>query len=92
MIFFLTAKTLDFLLTLAIYAILIRAILSWISPYPRLPIARFLHRLTDPLLRPIQMRLPPYSGIDFSPMIAILILFLLRHFLVGTLLDMARGM
>ena len=92
MIFFLIAKMLDLLLTLGIYAILIRAILSWISPYPRLPIAGFLHRLTDPILRPIQMRLPPYGGIDFSPMIAILILFLLRHFLVGTLLEMGRGM
>ena len=40
-------------------------------------IGEFLYRITDPVLRPIRNRLPRLSGIDISPMLAILVLQLL---------------
>jgi len=37
-----------------------------------------LYRLTEPMLRPIRNLLPNFGGIDFSPLIAILILLFLK--------------
>jgi len=66
-----------------IWIIIARAIISWVSPDPYNPIARFLYRVTEPVLRPVRDRLPTSQmGLDFSPMIVILVLYFLREFLV----------
>ncbi|TNF69576.1 MAG: YggT family protein [Gammaproteobacteria bacterium] len=64
-----------FLLVLNIFtfAILIRALLSWINPNPYNPVAILLFQLTEPMLRPLRKR-TVFSGMDFSPFIAIIIL------------------
>lgn len=54
------------------YAIFIQVILSWVNPHT--PIAPVLNSLTRPILRPIQKMIPPISGIDFSPFVAIILL------------------
>jgi len=70
------------LVNLYMWAIIIRALLSWVSPDPYNPIVRFLERLTEPVLRPIRKLLPPHRiGIDLSPLIAVLLI----QFLVQTL-------
>ncbi|MBU4310845.1 YggT family protein [bacterium] len=68
--------------------IVISAVISWVNPDPYNPIVQFLYRTTEPILRPIR-RLIPIRGvpIDFSPMIAIIILFFLRLFVIGSLMD-----
>lgn len=66
---------------LGMYLVLIiaAAILSWFAHNMRHPILPFLHDLTDPVLRPIRSILPTFSGIDLSPLLAILaIQFLIR--------------
>jgi YggT family protein len=61
------------LINLYMWAIIIRALLSWVSPDPYNPIVRFLERLTEPALRPIRKLLPPHRiGIDLSPLVAVL--------------------
>lgn len=70
------------------WMIIIRALLSWVSPDPYNPIVQFLHRATDPVLEPIRRRLPP-MGIDISPIIVILAIAFLRIFLVKTLYDIS---
>lgn len=70
------------LLNLYMWAIIIRALLSWVSPDPYNPIVRFLERLTEPVLRPLRRLLPPHRiGIDLSPLVAVLAI----QFLVQTL-------
>jgi len=70
------------LINLYMWAIIIRALLSWVSPDPHNPIVRFLERLTEPALKPIRALLPPHRiGIDLSPLIAVLLI----QFLVQTL-------
>jgi YggT family protein len=64
-----------FLLVLNIYtfAILIRALLSWINPNPYNPMAIILFQLTEPVLRPLRKRLS-FGAMDWSPFVAIIII------------------
>ena len=66
-------------------AILIRVIASWfgIGPYRRW--MRPLVALTSWIIEPIRRILPPFGPFDFSPMIAWLVLFVLRGFVLGLL-------
>jgi YggT family protein len=68
-----------------LFAILIRVILSWINPDPYNPAVDLLHRITDPILEPAQRLLPPISGIDLSPMLAMIGLVLLQMLLLPPL-------
>lgn len=61
--------------------ILVRALLSWVSPDPRNPIVRFLVAVTEPVLTPLRRLIPPQKlgGIDLSPLLAILILEFVKN-------------
>ena len=50
-----------------------------------------LEKITEPLYRPIRRVLPDFGGIDFSPMVVIIILMVLQKLLDGVYLDVARG-
>ena len=54
--------------------ILAHVILSWLSPNKFTPATRFIGELIAPVLKPIQQRLPHFAGLDFSPMIALVII------------------
>ena len=70
-----------------IYIIIARALISWVSPDPYNPVVRFLYRATEPVLRPVRERLPTSQmGIDFSPMIVILALYVVKEYLIGNLI------
>ena len=87
------AALLNFIIILYIWIIIARAILSWIMPYPYHPLVRLIYRLTEPILRPIRRRLPViYGGIDLSPLIVLLALFILRSLLVDSLFSLARSL
>lgn len=69
--------------------IVARAVLSWFRP-PRFnrtfyEIERFVHRFTEPILRPLRSFLPAAGGMDWSPFIAILILSVLERIIIGGL-------
>ena len=71
---------------IAIFAIIIRAILSWLIGVSALqPIARFFNKITDPLIEPIRRRLPSAGGMDFSPLVAILLIWLVETALLVVL-------
>ena len=55
-----------------IAAMILQAVLSWVNPYS--PFAAPAHQLTRPLLDPIRRIVPLISGIDLSPLVAILLL------------------
>ncbi len=84
------AEITNIILTILYWAIIIRALLTWVSPDPWNPIVQFLTRVTEPILAPIRNAFPFLSaGIDFSPLIAILGIYFLRLFLVQSLLEFA---
>ena len=62
--------------TLQLYtvAIIVYALLSLVAPGTYSPAAGFLSSLCEPLLRPVRRMLPPIGGLDFSPLVVILVL------------------
>ena len=88
-----TARILDIGLRLYMWIIIARAIISWVNPDPYNPIVRFLYSVTEPVLYNIRRRVPVYfGGIDFSPIIVILVLIFLQTFLVQSLIQLAGRM
>jgi len=75
-------RLLDTLIDLYILAVIVRVVLSWINFDPHNPFVKFLIRITEPVLRKIRQAVPSISGIDFSPMILILGLHILRNLLL----------
>ena len=66
-------------------ALIIQVILSWINPGGYNPAASLIYALTEPLLRPARRILPTASGLDFSPMLVIIGLILLKMLLLPPL-------
>ncbi|HWF57092.1 MAG TPA: YggT family protein [Candidatus Dormibacteraeota bacterium] len=62
-----------------------RVMLSWLPISPWNPIARWLRRIVDPILRPFRRVLPSFGGIDFSPLLCLAVLYVLQS-VVNTLL------
>jgi YggT family protein len=58
--------------------VLAAVIMSWVRVDPRHPLARIVHRLTEPVLAPIRKALPLMGGLDFSPMVLLIALRVLR--------------
>jgi YggT family protein len=59
--------------------LIIEVVFSWINPHA--PLAPFVHALNDPLLRPIRRVVPPVGGIDFSVLIALILLQIVKYLL-----------
>lgn len=86
------AGLLDTVLTLYVWIIVGRAVISWVNADPYNPIVRMLCNLTDPVLDRLRQALPmSFGGIDMSPIVAIFIVWFLRAFLVTSLYDLARA-
>lgn len=86
------ANLVNLVLEAYFWIIIAGAVLSWVNPDPSNPIVRFLHRVTEPVLRPVRRRLPTGMGLDFSPMVVLLAIYFLKWFLVGSLRDLALSL
>ena len=68
------------------WIIIIRALLSWVNPDPYNPIVQFLNSITEPVLYRVRQLIPMSGmGIDFSPIIVILVIIFLQAFLVNSI-------
>jgi len=85
------ARILDVGFSILYWLILIRALISWVSPDPHNFIVQFLYKATEPILYPIRKILPLSLkfGIDISLIIAFLAIMFLKSFLVRSLIDLA---
>jgi YggT family protein len=89
----------DFLLQVLMWVIVIQAILSWLVAFNVINthndfVRSFLHaldRLTAPLYRPIRRILPDFGGLDFSPIVILLLIYVLRILLAGVASDIAMA-
>jgi YggT family protein len=81
------ARIVDALLEAYKWVVIIAALISWVNPDPYNPIVRFLHAVTEPVLRPIRLLIGYRLGpIDISPIIVILAIIFIQSFLVRTLI------
>lgn len=76
----------DIFATVLFWAIIIRALLSWFSVSGAQPAFRLLIEITEPILAPIRRVLPGGTMLDFSPLIALLLIQVIRSILVSQLL------
>ncbi|MGD8368999.1 MAG: YggT family protein [Desulfobacterales bacterium] len=80
-------------LTIYMWLIIARAILSWVSPDPYNPIVRFIYNLTEPVMYQIRSRIPvSFGGIDISPILILLVIIFLQKFVVGSLQGIAQSL
>jgi YggT family protein len=85
------AKVVDIVLTIFMWIVIARAVLSWVSPDPYNPIVRFIHQVTEPVLYQIRRRIPvSFGGIDFSPILVFLAIIFLQRFVVQSLYGLAQ--
>ena len=75
---------------LYVFILIGRVICSWVNADPYNPIVRFIIVATEPFIGRIRRVIPPIAGLDFSPLIAILIVQLvIQGFIASTLRDLA---
>jgi YggT family protein len=87
------AQMINMLITVYIYIIVARAIISWVNPDPYNPIVRFLHNATDPVLYRIRRLIPlQLGGIDFSPIILLFGVYLLQRVVIVLLTRLAYSL
>ena len=80
-------QLLDLLLLIAIVLIFVWSLAGLLGGDPGHPLLRFVAQLVEPPMRPLRRRMPTLGGIDFSPAVAILVLFLLRILVAQPVID-----
>ncbi len=63
-----------------------RTLMSWFSQGGNDPLSQFLYQITEPVLKPIRQIVPPLGMFDLTPMIALIVLQIIRPILVNLLL------
>ena len=77
------AQTLDSLLTLYLYVVIISALMTWIEPNPYNPIVRFIYSITEPIFEWFRDHMPVvFGGIDFSPILVIVVIQLIQRVVI----------
>ncbi len=87
------ASILNIVLTLYMWILIARAVISWVNPDPYNAIVRFLYNVTEPVLYRVRRLLPlHFGGMDFTPLIVILGIYFCQIFLVNSLMELAIQM
>ena len=79
---FCIADLIALILTVFLVAVIIRVILSWINPGQYNPVIGLVHKLSDPVLKPIRRLIPSLGGLDLSPLFATLALLVAKMLIV----------
>ena len=87
----------NLLLTVLTWIIIIQVILSWLFAFNVLntnsqgvrAFTLALERITAPLYRPIRSILPDFGGIDFSPLVLLILILIIKRLLAGVVTDFA---
>ena len=85
-------ESVNILAWILIIIILASAVLSWVAPMSRHPAASLVLSMSEPILRPFRRLIPAISGIDLTPILALLALNLVQRLVVHPLTDLGRGM
>lgn len=63
------------------FLLIARVLVSWLAPTGGGGIVAFIYQVTEPILAPIRRVIPPTSGIDWSPLVALLLLGIVTRLL-----------
>jgi YggT family protein len=89
----------NFLLSILTWIIIIQVILSWLLAFNVLNVSSggvrtvivALDRLTAPIYRPIRRMLPDFGGIDFSPLVILILIQVIKKLLAGVVTSYYYG-
>lgn len=82
------ADLVSLFISVFLVATIIQVVISWIKPGQYNPVIGLVNSITAPILRPIQKRLPPMGGFDFSSMVAILILMVGKMLIIPPIIHL----
>lgn len=85
------AYLLDLLINVFIYSILILVVVSWINPGSYNPVLSMLSTMTEPVMRPARRLIKPIGGLDLTPMIAMVALYVFRMLALPPIEALARS-
>ena len=85
-------EVLKLIIYVLLFSVFVLALLSWISQGGYNPVANLLYQITAPVLRPARRLLPPMGGLDLSPMVVMIVLYLLILLLIHPLQDWAASL
>ena len=83
------AELVGLFLNVLLFSILIQVVLSWVNPGTYNPVVSLLYTITEPILGPCRRLLPPISGIDLSPLVALIGIQLVKMLLLPPLQQLA---
>ena len=69
----------DILFTLLELSIFARVLLSWFRLSPYHPVVNFIYQITEPILRPLRNIIPPLGMLDISPIVALILIYIIRQ-------------
>ena len=86
-------------LDLYVWLLIASAILSWLIAFNVVntrnafvaAVAEFLYRITEPVLAPIRRMMPNFGGLDISPIILILLIYLVQKLIVYNVMPLVIG-
>jgi YggT family protein len=76
----------DLLFTVLTFAIIARALVSWLPIDPYNPIVQFLYQITEPILIPLRRVIPPLGMMDITPLVALILIQILQNIIHRILL------
>ena len=82
LLLFSVADLIALVLTVFLVAVIIQVILSWISPGQYNPVIGLVHKLAEPVLKPIRKLIRPIGGLDLSPLFAALLILVAKMLIV----------
>lgn len=85
-------EVLKLIIYVLLFSVFVLAILSWVNQGGYNPVANLLYQITAPVLRPARRLLPPMGGLDLSPMVVMIVLYLLILLLIYPLQDWAASL
>ena len=93
-------QIIDLLLSVVMWIIIIQAILSWLVAFNVVNTSNdfvrqalyALDRMTEPLYRPIRRVMPDFGALDLSPMVVLLLIYILRNIILPRLFLEAAGL
>ena len=78
-------RAIDLAFWLLNLAIILRVLFSWIRPGPGNALVRLVYQISEPIMAPLQRYVPSLGGLDITPMVALVLMEMLRRLIVSIL-------
>lgn len=75
-------QVVDIIFEVLVWLIIARCILSFVRHNPHQPVIRFVYDVTEPIMAPFRRLIPAAGGLDFSPIVVLLVLSLVQRIVV----------